>query len=185
MRSVFKIMQVNAGVGKLITVMISVLFIVHTVACVWYAVAEGDGFPELSWVVRNGLLEKSAFENYVTSYYWAFTTLTTVGYGDINARTYNEKIIAIFWMVFGVGFYSFTIGNFQTIINEIDVRAYHLQIKLDTLHEFSKRNKLPESLQKEISSFISNNAFDEAIIPADVLPILSEMPMSLKGEVAK
>ena len=54
-------------------------------------------------------------------------------------------------MVFGVGFYSYTIGNVQTILNEIDVREYNLRIKLDTLLEFSKHNeKLPEELNKDI-----------------------------------
>ena len=66
--------------------------------------------------------------------------MTTVGYGEIPAVTIPEKIVAILWMVFGVGFYSFTIGNVQTIINEIDVREYKMRIKLDTLLEFSRRN---------------------------------------------
>jgi len=30
------------------------------------------------------------------------------------------------WIIGGFGFYSYTIGNFQAILNEIDVRAYHL-----------------------------------------------------------
>ena len=59
-----------------------------------------------------------------------------MGYGEIPAVTNQEKILAILWMVFGVGFYSFTIGNVQTIINEIDVREYKMRIKLDTLLEF-------------------------------------------------
>jgi hypothetical protein len=52
--------------------------------------------------------------------YWAFSTLTTVGFGDISAKTIPEKIIAIIWMIFGVGFYSFTIGNLSKIIASID-----------------------------------------------------------------
>jgi len=65
-----------------------------------------------------------------------------VGYGDIHATTMDEKLFAIFWMIGGFGFYSYTIGNFQSILNEIDVKAYMLQIKLDTMLEFSKRTGL-------------------------------------------
>lgn len=54
----------------------------------------------------------------------------------------DEKLFAIFWMIGGFGFYSYTIGNFQSILNEIDVKAYMLQIKLDTMLEFSKRTGL-------------------------------------------
>ena len=53
-------------------------------------------------------------------------------------------------MVFGVGFYSYTIGNVQTIINEIDVREYKTRIKLDTLLAFSKYSKMDEDLFKDI-----------------------------------
>ena len=89
-------------------------------------------------------------------------------------------------MVFGVGFYSFTIGNVQTIINEIDVREYKMRIKLDTLLEFSKRNQnLPEDLFKDIQSYIKNNSFNEEIIPQDIVKILDRLPMPLKGLAAK
>ena len=139
-------MHVNQGVGKLITVLISVLFIVHSVACFWYAMAELNDFPDDCWVARLDLLYESTAMKYSFSMYWAFQTLTTVGYGDVRAVRNDERIIAIIWMVFGVGFYAYIIGYIQTILNEIDVRAYHMQIKLDTLLEFSKRNRIPDKL---------------------------------------
>jgi voltage-gated potassium channel Kch len=112
MKKTFEIMHINSGVGKLITVMISVFFIVHMVACIWYASAEMRNFSPDTWVARQELLDASVEENYLTACYWAFQTLTTVGYGDVAALTLQERIIAIFWMVFGVAFYSYTIGNF-------------------------------------------------------------------------
>lgn len=57
-----------------------------------------------------------------------------------------EKVITIFWMIFGIGFYSFTIGNLSQIIASIDVRSEILGQKLNTLSEFSKRTNMPESL---------------------------------------
>jgi len=154
LRSVFKIMHVNQGVGKLITVLITVLFIVHFVACLWFALADIDEFARDTWVVRLDLQRSTTGHKYSTSMYWAFQTLTTVGYGDVRAVRDDERIVAIVWMVFGVGFYAYIIGYIQTILNEIDVRAYHTQIKLDTLLEFSKRNRIPDTLQKDISMYI-------------------------------
>ena len=110
LRSVFKIMHVNQGVGKLITVLISVLFIVHFVACLWYALAELNNFESDTWVVRLDLMYDSISHKYTTSMYWAFQTLTTVGYGDVRAVRNDERIVAIIWMVFGVGFYAYIIG---------------------------------------------------------------------------
>ena len=148
LKSMFNIMNVNKGVGKLVTVIITVFFIVHFVACLWYWIDSATDFEPDCWVVKQNLVNASSTEKYLTACYWAFQTLTTVGYGDVPVTTYPEQCVAIFWMVFGVGFYSFTIGNFQTILNEIDLHAYHLQLKLDTLLEFSKRTHLPAHLQK-------------------------------------
>jgi hypothetical protein len=39
-----------------------------------------------------------------------------VGFGDISAKTVSERIFAIAWMIFGIGFYSFTIGNMTNLI---------------------------------------------------------------------
>ena len=72
LRNVFKIMHVNQGVGKLITVLISVLFIVHFVACLWYALAELNDFESDTWVVRFGVLHATTGHKYSTAMYWAF-----------------------------------------------------------------------------------------------------------------
>jgi hypothetical protein len=53
--------------------------------------------------------------------------LTTVGFGDISALTSSEKIVSILWMIFGVGFYSFTIGNLSSFITAIDAKDAELR----------------------------------------------------------
>jgi len=59
---------------------------------------------------------------YLVSLYWSFTTLTTVGYGDVNAVSENEMILALIWMMFGVGTYSFIIGTFTSVLQNYDAR---------------------------------------------------------------
>jgi hypothetical protein len=51
--------------------------------------------------------------------------------------------------------------------------------------EFSKRTGLPSGLQKDITRYISNNSFNEDIISESMIDILEEMPMSIKGDIAK
>ena len=117
--------------------------------------------------------------------YWAFQTFTTVGYGDIPAVTLYEKTFATIWMIVGFTFYSYTIGNFQSILNEIDQDSYQLQLKQETFNEFAKRTALPTHLLLSIRRFIDNNSSNVEIIPQDVQKILEELPLSMKGQIAR
>ena len=98
----------------------SVFFIVHLMSCFWYLLAKIEGFGPETWVVRSDILDADNLTKYLMAIYWAFQTLTTVGYGDISAVTSAEIIVSIIWMIIGVGFYSFTIGNLSSIIQTID-----------------------------------------------------------------
>jgi hypothetical protein len=54
--------------------------------------------------------------------YFALTTLSTVGYGDYYPISTNEQIIAIFFMLGGIGFFSYIMNSFQEIIKNYDQR---------------------------------------------------------------
>ena len=40
-------------------------------------------------------------QQYVVSLYWSFTTMTTLGYGDITPQNSSERIFAMACMLFG------------------------------------------------------------------------------------
>ena len=50
--------------------------------------------------------------------WWAFVTLTTVGYGDIFPITSAGRIVGVFTMVFGIGVYSLMIANLTFFVEE-------------------------------------------------------------------
>lgn len=62
----------------------------------------------------------SAIENYILSFYWAITTICTVGFGDIYPVNFIEKIFNIIWIMVGVAFYSYTVGTLTTILNNLN-----------------------------------------------------------------
>ena len=63
---------------------------------------------------------------YLISIYWAFQTVTTVGFGDIGIFHVEEYILSIIWMLFGVSVYTLTIGNVSSIIANTDSKAFFL-----------------------------------------------------------
>jgi voltage-gated potassium channel len=54
----------------------------------------------------------AAVENRTTweGVYWAITTMTTVGYGDVPVTTTGGRVIALFVMLIGIGFLTIVIG---------------------------------------------------------------------------
>ena len=57
---------------------------------------------------------RDVVDRYIASIYWAFTTMTTVGYGDISATTRMERVIACFGMIVGGFVFSAIIGPWPT-----------------------------------------------------------------------
>ena len=47
--------------------------------------------------------------------YWAFQTLTTVGFGDFGAYNTGEIAITTIWMIVGVTFYTFVVASLTSI----------------------------------------------------------------------
>ena len=56
--------------------------------------------------------------------------MATVGYGDFGAVTVAELFLCIIWMIFGVGFYSFVIGNLTSIIANENANSENLFVRI-------------------------------------------------------
>jgi len=83
--------------------------------------------------------------------------LATVGYGDIGVGNDIEIYMSIFWMVFGVAFYSFALGNIQSVITKLNEDTEDLDNKLKTLEAFKKKHKLKHSIYIRIKKFLEQN----------------------------
>ncbi len=109
------------GFFKVITV---ILFIAHWIACIFYAIgnAELESEPDC-WLTKAGVQDSSVFDKYIISLYWAFTTMTTVGYGDVAPYTMSEKIYAMFSMLIACGVFAYVVGSIETIARKSNTMA--------------------------------------------------------------
>ena len=52
--------------------------------------------------------------------YFAFTTLSTVGFGDFNPKSDTGRLLCAFILLFGVSIFSYILGIFKEIIVQIN-----------------------------------------------------------------
>jgi hypothetical protein len=91
-------------------------------------------------------------------------------------------LLSLVWMLFGVCFYSFVIGNYSSIISSnIQIQA-SIQLRIKGLAELAKKANIPMDLLKKIKKFIENN-FEAIYNQDDEAMLVRMLPPSLRDEV--
>ena len=60
---------------------------------------------------------------YISSLYWAFTTMVTVGYGDVSATNTDERMFVMVAMIVSAGCYTFTLNTIGKKVSEYNFLA--------------------------------------------------------------
>ena len=115
----YQFSSVVDGIISFIKLALTILFLAHFLACFWHLMAISMNEAE-NWLISLGMQDASTFDRYVTSLYWAVTTMITVGYGDISAVNVYEKIFNIVVMIIGCGVFAYVMNQIGTIVEKID-----------------------------------------------------------------
>ena len=172
------------SVLRLFGFFVSVLGAVHLMACLWCFAPSLEGYSVDTWVVHFGFTDEDDGSIYIAAFYWAFTTLTTVGYGDITAVSPLEKIIAVFWMLTGICSFSFAIGSLTNMIGKLDTKESNLVHKLEHIEEFSKEARLPKELRNRLRHALRYSNDHLGFKWTDKSRLFAELPKKLKMQVA-
>ena len=120
-------------------------------------------------------------ELYLTSIYFTVETITTVGYGDVDIRTVQEKLFCMASMIIGVFTFSFTSGQLSSILASADSQRAIYEKKLFMINKIQKEYYIPLDLYYRIHKAINYSVKEDI---NDLNVFVEELPSKLKVEVS-
>jgi voltage-gated potassium channel len=143
----------NPGALRVSKFLISVLLLMHWLACFWFYSAFASGFPADSWAARAGIVESGPIAQYVRSLYWTITTMTTVGYGDITPARTLEYVFSAIIMLMGASLYAFIIGSIASLLSSIQAAKNSHWERIDSVTEFLRQRNVPAEIDAKVRNY--------------------------------
>jgi Ca2+-binding EF-hand superfamily protein len=173
-------------VSQLFSLVVIIMYVSHLFACGWYMVGlDKQTLPDqqelLGWVHRapNGADEPWGPEvewttRYIDAYYYAITTLTTVGYGDKLPVTDSEKMYSIATELAGGMIFGILAGTLSAMLTEAGAAAAEVENELDMIKGFMLSKSVGKETRRTIMSkmetfYKGKGLYDESEI-LDKLP---------------
>jgi len=131
------------------------------------------------WLVATLLFHLAEGISIYDSFYWAVTTTTTVGYGDITPQTLSGKIIAIVVMVSGIGILGLFLASVADILIEQSLRRRHPRTAMEGHILALGWDKKLEMAVKEL---ISEGKEVAVVAEVDTIPLEDRNLIFIRGD---
>jgi len=186
------ILDLDVTVKKGVKLFFTLFFIAHMFGCFfnYVTVAEGESAPPeqqnythtyTNWWMEDGLEESQKSERYVAGLYWAITTMTTVGYGDILPRTDSERLFATVIMLMGATVFGYIVGSVSTLARDPNGVAALTASQLNRASAYLREQDLNFDLRSRVRKSLFYVLQEKS--PFDEKYLLSCLPRALREAV--
>ncbi|XP_027765420.1 LOW QUALITY PROTEIN: potassium voltage-gated channel subfamily H member 2-like [Empidonax traillii] len=180
------------GAAVLFLLMCTFALIAHWLACIWYAIGNVEG-QSTGWLHALGQQigkplnssdprrGPSIKDKYVTALYFTFSSLTSVGFGNVSPNTNSEKIFSICVMLIGSLMYASIFGNVSAIIQRLysGTARYHTQML--RVREFIRFHQIPNPLRQRLEEYFQHAwSYTNGI---DMNAVLKGFPECLQADI--
>ncbi|CAH2281647.1 potassium voltage-gated channel subfamily H member 2 [Pelobates cultripes] len=185
------------GAAVLFLLMCTFALIAHWLACIWYAIGnmehDDQDYRPIGWLYSLGTQIMKPYNNsdaksgptindkYVTALYFTFSSLTSVGFGNVSPNTNSEKIFSICVMLIGSLMYASIFGNVSAIIQRLysGTARYHTQML--RVREFIRFHQIPNPLRQRLEEYFQHAwSYTNGI---DMNAVLKGFPECLQADI--
>ncbi|XP_054168573.1 potassium voltage-gated channel subfamily H member 7-like [Oppia nitens] len=183
------------GAAVLILLVAAFALVAHWLACIWYAIGNAERpvlDSKIGWLDH---LANSTYQyynsdgsggptiksRYITALYFTFSSLTSVGFGNVSPTTNTEKIFCILVMLTGSLMYASIFGNVSAIIQRLysGTARYHTQLL--RVREFIRFHQIPDPLRQRLEEYFQHAwAYSNGI---DMNMVLKGFPECLQADI--
>ncbi|XP_078034925.1 potassium voltage-gated channel seizure isoform X4 [Augochlora pura] len=183
------------GAAVLLLLMATFALIAHWLACIWYAIGHAERpmlESKVGWIdILANDTHQFYFHNntggptikslYITALYFTFSSLTSVGFGNVAPNTDTEKIFTIAVMLIGSLMYASIFGNVSAIIQRLysGTTRYHTQML--RVREFIRFHQIPNPLRHRLEEYFQHAwTYTNGI---DMNSVLKGFPECLQADI--
>eukprot|EP01048_Picozoa_sp_COSAG05_P009099 COSAG05_NODE_725_length_7716_cov_46.424314_6_plen_384_part_00 len=193
--------QVRSAMGAIFRFVFGLFLFVHVLGCLAFIVArisakceedvdtgtlkcagseEGKEEEKIdSWANGFELLQLPQSQwgqQYFISIYFAVSTISTVGFGDITPKNDTEIAYTIFMEAVGMSLFCYTVSTVGALVNGLKAKTARFRVNLDKLLEYMDDKDTPKELRQRViayMNFVDSSRFFTDSATEEILSLLS------------
>ena len=169
---------ISPMVFQLLALLVQVFFVVHLACCLYWGLT--DSVSSHPWYHEAVQKEDTIAARYLVALYFTFTTITTVGYGDLGPSKTAERMICIFLVLTGASVFGYMIANVSSVLGSLDSDGTSAE-KMTEVTEYLNEKRCSPNLRFKIMNHFQKQYQDTTVY--DVEQISNCLPPGLRTEL--
>lgn len=179
--NVEEMFQIGGDLFDLLSLLIKTITVAHFIGCSWHAIAFYTTNTNDSWL--SGHINLSWIHRYFLSLYWAFTTMCTVGYGDITPQNNIEMGFCCLVMMIGTFGLGYCVNTVGVLLNRMEERSKEYCENMKIVDSYMRRKNINITLKIKVKKYLEFfwKAQNKTLKKEE--EIIEKLPLSLRNEI--
>ncbi|XP_035674113.1 potassium voltage-gated channel subfamily H member 7-like [Branchiostoma floridae] len=186
-------LHMNILLARSLKLFAYIILFTHWCSCLLYAQScpgfntdKEEWCVEGSWVDNQGLsLKEVSMHHYWISFYFATSTMTSTGYGDIVPSTTTGRVLSMVVMIVGLLLCGYCVSTLAATLANMDAARVEYQGRLTAARQFMKDHGICPNLRRRVVNYMVlmwRKLRGEAV--AGSMGLMHDMPLALQQDVA-